>query len=83
MDEGRFGSRSTLGLQGSETDPAVSPASLCGFPRIPLLFSSKLTLDFLGGLEQHPVPQGLSKMVCTSQAALTETDYSDHSMAPA
>lgn len=39
--------------------------------------------DFLGGLEQHPCPRGLSETVCTSQdirqAALTETQYSDHS----
>lgn len=61
------------------------PTSLCVvFLCIPLPFSSKLILDFLGGLEQHPVSHRLSKTVCTSQdisqVALTETQYSDHSM---
>lgn len=50
------------------------PASLSVV--FPLPFSSKLTLDFLGGLEQHPVPHRLSKTVCTgqdiSQVALTD-----------
>lgn len=59
--------------------------SLCVvFLCIPLPFSSKLTLDLLGGLEPHPVPHGLSKTVWTSQdisqATLTETEYSNHSM---
>lgn len=80
MDEGR-----TCCPQDSETDSATLPTSLrVVFLHIPLPFSSKLTLDFLGGLEQHPVLHGLSETVGTSQdisqAALTEPEYSDHSM---
>lgn len=79
MDEGRFGDGGqSAACRALRLTQPCCPCLSVWFSFVSLCLSLQGSLwDFLGGLEQHPCPRGLSETVCTSQdirqAALTET----------